>query len=159
MDFMKSINLTRNKITIVDDDLFEELNKFKWHYSDGYAVRSIWNPITKKQSKIWMHRLINNTPEGFKTDHVDGNKLNNLHSNLRTATISENNRNRNKQKNNSSGYKGVSWDKRTRKWLVQLSYNKKRVYIGYFNNLEEAINQYDIECKKYHKNFANYNKK
>ena len=108
---MKQIFLTKGFIALVDDDDYNHLSQWKWHVSNGYAVRTRhFKDLNGKWCKqtIFMHRVIMNTPKGMYTDHVDQNKLNNCKPNLRFCTISENNRNRKPQTNNNSGYKQKS---------------------------------------------------
>ena len=139
---MKKIKLTKGQFTIVDDDMFDYLNQWKWCYSMsrrgscGYAIRNNY-PETKK---IYMHQVINNTPEGFETDHINRNKLDNRRANLRTATRMLNSRNQRERKDNTSGYKGISWDKETNSWAVYLSKSCKMIHLGRFKDLFEAIN-------------------
>ncbi len=65
---MKYIKLTQGKKVMVDDSDFEWLNQWKWQLSDnGYAIR-------RYKTTFRMHRLINNTPSGLFTDHINGNK-------------------------------------------------------------------------------------
>src|SRR3990167_10859282 len=80
--FMKRIKLTQGKFAIVDNEDFEWLNQWKWHYnnSDGYAYRTkVFRRINGKQPKehISIHRLINKTPKGMETDHINHNRLDN----------------------------------------------------------------------------------
>ena len=85
-----------------------------------------------------MHRLINDTPEDMVTDHIDRDGLNNTRANLRSADKRLNSLNRWVQTNNTSGYKGVSWNKALGKWESSVwEYRKKRV-LGYFDDLEDA---------------------
>jgi len=59
--------------------------------------------------------------------------------NLKPATKTEQQRNRGMQKNNNSGHTGVSWHKPTKKWMAQIKVDKKRIHLGLFDNLEEAV--------------------
>ena len=139
---MKKIKLTQNKCALVDDDMYEYLNQWKWHYSCGRATRTIWfghGHRNRKAKIIHMHRLVNNTLEGFETDHIDRNPLNNQKSNLRTVTHSKNLHNRPKQKNNVSGYKNIYWDTQTKKWRVQIQIENRVVSLGRFYNIQDAI--------------------
>lgn len=88
---------------------------------------------------IFMHRIINNTPEGMFTDHINRNKLDNRKENLRTVTEKQNKYNRPVQKNNSSGYAGVHFDKNKKKWCASISINNKTKYLGRYINKEDAI--------------------
>jgi hypothetical protein len=148
---MKSIPLTQGKNAIVDDEDYEFINKWKWHAYKGYggvfyAHRSLH--IGKRVKHIFMHRVINETPEGLDTDHVNGDGLDNRRENIRTATRSQNMFNRAKNKNNTSGYRGVSWHAKTQKWQVQVRVNNKNKYIGLFRSLEDAANAYKERSKE-----------
>jgi len=136
------------KFVIVDDHWYDRLIQWKWHLKKGYAVRSLHGDM------IFMHRIINKTPMGMHTDHIDGNKLDNRETNLRAATNSQNQMNRGKQKNNKSGYKGVSWDSQKNKYRVQIKVNGKKINLGYFeeNKILEAAIAYDKAVLKYHGN-------
>ena len=80
-------------------------------------------------------------------DHIDGNKLNNHFSNLREVTTKQNNEHRGKQKNNSSGYKGVTFNKRLNKFIAQIQHNSKQLHIGTFETALEASNAYEQMAK------------
>lgn len=87
-------------------------------------------------------------------DHINGVRTDNRISNLREATISENNQNRGMLKNNTSGHKGVSWNKRIKKWEVSIFANGKKHSLGCFDNPEEAAIAYKEAAAKYHREFA-----
>jgi hypothetical protein len=87
-------------------------------------------------------------------DHIDGDSLNNNRSNLRAATRAQNSQNRSKQKNNASGIKGVSLDKRRSKWLAQIQSDGTHYYLGRFDTKEDAAEAYRKAANKLHKEFA-----
>jgi hypothetical protein len=89
-------------------------------------------------------------------DHIDGNCLNNKIENLREATTSENLRNSKLSAKNTSGTKGVTWDKQTKSWSVGIMVNYKQIRIGRFKDLELAQLVAQEARNKYHKEFANY---
>lgn len=140
---MKKIKLTKNNFAIVDDEDFDYLNQWKWFLSDGgYAhrnkhIRLGLNKYTCK--RIRMHRLINQTPNGFITDHINRNKLDNRKCNLRTANKSINSINRGKPVNNKSGTKGVYWDSWSKKWRAELVLNSKKITLGRYLSITDAI--------------------
>jgi hypothetical protein len=72
-------------------------------------------------------------------DHTDKNPLNNKINNLREVSRSCNMRNTGNKKNNTSGIKGVSWDKRGKQWEVKIWINKKGKYLGYYKNFDDAV--------------------
>ncbi len=152
---MEKIRLTQGKFAFVDDEDFEELNKHKWHISGAgrhiYAERHESKPILRH---ILMHRQIMNTPKGMDTDHIDGNGLNNQRGNLRVCTHAENLRNCRRGTSNTTGFKGVSFEKFTGKYRSIINVNGKIIRIGRFVDLEMAARAYDIAAKKYFGEFA-----
>jgi hypothetical protein len=104
---------------------------------------------------IWiMHN--GKIPNGFEIDHRDEIKDNNLISNLRLATRSQNKYNTGKQKFNTSGLKGICFHKRAKKWKASISYKTKNIHLGYFNTPEEAHEAYKEAALKFHGEFANF---
>ena len=156
----KEIQLTQGKVAIIDDEDFEYLNQFKWHTVENcnnfYAKTSMKN---NRGKKISMHRLLTkNINTKMHTDHINGNGLDNRKINLRICTHSENLRNRKKNVNNKSGYKGVSLDKNLNKFRCKLYMNGKAIHIGYFINPKDAARAYNDAALKYHGEFAHLNK-
>jgi hypothetical protein len=136
---MKEINLSNGGAALIDDADFELVNRWKWRRSEnGYAVRTSW------KGKILMHRLVIGViPKGLEVDHINRIKLDNRRCNLRAVTHSENQRNTPKQSNNTSGFKGVSWDKSRGKWRAATKHNGKHILIGRFNTPQEASRAYE----------------
>ena len=87
-------------------------------------------------------------------DHKDRNCLNNHLSNLRWCTQKENQRNRSKNKNGTSMYKGVCFNKRSNKWLAQIQHNRQKIHLGYFNDEAEAARAYDRKASELFREFA-----
>lgn len=133
-DGMKKIKLTQGKFALVDDEDFDYLNQMKWYFNSGtgYARTTI------KGKKHYMHRMINKTPKGLHTDHIDRNKLNNCKSNLRTVTNIINSWNKGKTIKNTSGVNGVTWSKRYSKWQAQLKIKGINHYLGRYDNIKDA---------------------
>jgi hypothetical protein len=88
-------------------------------------------------------------------DHINGDKADNRISNLRLATKSQNGANRRKSKNNVSGFKGVTWIKRSQKWQAQLYVNGQMKYLGTFDQVEDASEAYRAGAIKHFGEFAN----
>lgn len=157
---MKKIKLTQGKFTTVDDEDYEDLNKYKWfaHDEDGrwYALRQI--RVGDKQKVIRMHRLITLALKGSYVDHINGDSLDNSKSNLRICTNHQNTTNQKLRKDNTSGLKGATWDKNKKKWFAQIRTNRKRMHLGYFNNVLDAAIAYDRAAEKYHGEYAKTNK-
>jgi hypothetical protein len=87
-------------------------------------------------------------------DHIDGTRNNNKIENLREATFNENARNCKKHSHNTSGYKGVSWDKNRNKWMAYITINNKFKSLGRFKTKEDAYEAYCIGAKKHFGEFA-----
>ena len=151
---MRRITLNHGKTAIVDNDTYEQLCKFKWFAlkkpSTGkwYAVRS------ENGRRVFMHRQLLNAPPGMQVDHANGDGLDNRKSNLRLATSAQNNRNRDKTKRNSTGYKGVSRQKGRRKFRAQIQVNGKAIYLGWYDSPRDAALAYDRAVRKYHGEFG-----
>ena len=140
---MKEIPLTKGKIAIVDDDDYGELIKYKWCLSgSGYAIRQ--SPRNHyARHLIHMHREINKTPVNMFTDHINHNRLDNRKENLRTVTTSQNHMNKSPQTNNTSGFRGSFWHKKSKKWRSQIRIDKKYIHIAYFDTAREAAQAYE----------------
>lgn len=141
---MKRIKLSKGQYATVDDQDFDWLNQWSWHYSsNGYAMRVTYIKGSGRQNQkneyVLMHRAINKTPAGKLTDHINRDKLDNRRSNLRNADKSLNSINRPLQSNNKSGYKGIHWFKRISMWQVYINKKGKRVNLGYYQELSDAI--------------------
>lgn len=132
------------------DDLL--VNEFKWFATHkGYWFRTT-------DSMPMTNFLMGVPPEGYTWDHIDMNPRNNSRSNLRLATLTQQNANRIKQKGNyTSKYKGVSWYPNAKKWQVKIGINGKRKHVGYFKSEEEAARAYDEAAKEYFGEFARTN--
>ena len=72
-------------------------------------------------------------------DHINRNKTDNRIANLRDVSHKQNGQNASKPSNNTSGHPGVCWHKRDSKWVAQIRHNYKRIHLGLFENLEEAL--------------------
>lgn len=125
---------------------------------DGYKKFVIMIRYNNKQYNLTISRVILLLKNGCLTegkiiDHIDGNSLNNIVTNLREVTPSQNNMNSKLPKNNTSGRKGVCWDKSRNKWMVQIYYGKLK-FKGRYDNEEDAIKVAIEERKKLHGEFG-----
>ena len=80
-----------------------------------------------------MHRVIINAPKDMQVDHINGNRLDNRRCNLRLATDGQNMGNSKIPRHNTSGFKGVSWDKRREQWEAYISKKDKKIHLGRFD--------------------------
>jgi hypothetical protein len=99
-----------------------------------------------KGQNIKIHRLVIGAKPGEIVDHINGNKLDNRRSNLRIATHAQNMANRVKSHNNTSGFKGVTFDtsmSRRKRWGASINHAGRRIKIGRYLTPEEAAKAYD----------------
>jgi hypothetical protein len=107
----------------------------------GSIHKTGYRHITWRGKVHKAHRLIFMLHYGYlppEVDHINGNRADNRIENLRSATRSENQCNRNALASNTSGYPGVSWHKASKAWLVRVMKNGKSHLIGYFKDLDLA---------------------
>lgn len=154
---MRRISLTQEKFAIVDDEDFEYLNQYKWHYGLGYALKCIPNTKNKKGRKIQMHRLLMNISNEISIDHINGNGLDNRRYNLRICTHKENLSNQKPQIGKSSKYKGVYWHKGIKRWFSRIKVNGITVFLGSFIDEKAAARAYNRAAKLYFKEFSRLN--
>ena len=152
---MKEIKLANGKgVVIVDDEWFPLLSQWKWHLTcKGYAERSV-----RPGYGVMMHRIVNMTPQGLWTDHINGNKHDNRIENLRGATQAENKRNKALGLTNKSGVKGVFLAKHVGKWVAQMWVDGKKRHLGCFDNLSLAQEFMELAREMVHGKFANHGK-
>jgi len=116
--------------------------------------------IEYKNKVLYAYWFVVGEPiRGYVVDHIDMNVKNNLKNNLRIVNKGINNQHQYKCKNNTSGFIGVSWHKSTNKWRSAISFNKKHIHIGLFNNTIEAAKAYDNAAIKYYGENATTNEK
>lgn len=99
---------------------------------------------------IRMHRLIMDAADGIDVDHIDHNGINNRRKNMRLCTRSQNLQNQRKRSDNTSGYKGVNYYKRTGKWRAYIMLEGKEKHLGYFDSPEGAYRAYCNASKEVH---------
>lgn len=105
-----------------------------------------------------VHRIIWKMHYGvdaeYTIDHKDGDKTNNHISNLRLATIGQNNCNRNHNNKNTSGVNGLSFDWKRLRWKACICLHGNRIHLGRFKNKEKAIAVLNEAKAKLQKEFA-----
>jgi len=162
---MRKIALTQGRFAIIDDEDFNELNRYKWQVTrNGYAIRTQNKSKKKgilKKTGIYMHKVIMGNPMGFEVDHINGNPADNRKSNLRIIKHKQNSYNLNIYKNNRMGYKGVHLHKQrintSTPFTATIRVNKKLIHLGCFKSLKDAALAYNNASKQYHGEFGRLN--
>jgi len=153
---MKEIPLTQGQVALVDDEDYEWLNNFSWHYAANTGAirnRKIHEgPI----GSLYMHREIlehhNINIVRLQVDHINGINTDNRKLNLRPATAAQNLRNIFKY-----GSKGVRYEPSKRKWRARIGINRKQMHLAYFATEIEAIEAYNKAATKYYGPYARLN--
>lgn len=159
---MKYIILSNNQRVKISDDQFLELSQYNWRLNKkGYVVRNS-NRYEGKRRIIFMHRMILPVFNKLLVDHIDGNKLNCQKENLRLVNFQESSYNRPKPRTwrcnlVASKYKGISWNKKLKKWMVAISSNHQRFYLGCVVSEVKAAKLYDEKAKELFGKFARLN--
>ena len=120
-------------------------NKILKPYPDSGGYYQVGLSKTNKKTCFLLHRLVglqflDSTDEKLEVDHIDNDRSNNKLINLRWATRSQNNYNRAIQKNNTSGTKGISFNKNKNKWEAYIRIDGIKITLGKFTDKQDAIN-------------------
>lgn len=159
---MSLIKLSNSKLeVIVDDDIADYINQEVWKlHSSGYACRMQYFGHRGLVKTVFLHRIVNQTPDDQLTDHINHDKLDNRRENLRAVSHQENMANREINSNNKSGYKGVHWNKhaqRVKRWNAAIGNIGKAMTIGNYHTPEEAALAYDCAAIQLRGDFAKLN--
>lgn len=153
---MKAIPLTQGLATIVDDEDYDWLARWKWcAHKDGhtyYAQRGKW--VDGRVVILSMHRLILDLGPDDMCDHKNRDGLDNRKENLRLCTKSQNGANR--ISTSRHGYKGVHL-RQGKYWSAQIKVNRETVLLGSYKTCEEAALAYNKAAQQYFGEFARLN--
>lgn len=121
-------------------------SRYKGKSVDGIVKHSGYMKVYIFNKAYFSHRIIwllfyGDFPKD-QLDHINGIKHDNRIENLREVTNLENCKNQKLQKNNKSGYKGVSWCKREKRWVANIRLNGILTFLGYFDTPELAFRKY-----------------
>lgn len=124
-----------------------------WSIAAGKTYYAAGRPDGQSTPKR-MHRIILPVHDSVRVDHKDNNGLNNTRFNLRPCTHAENLRNRGRNSNNTSGFKGVHFRKDTKRWTAEIWLLGKKTSLGYFDTAEAAHAAYSVAALDMHGEFA-----
>lgn len=147
------------KLCLFDEEGAELYDRYTWcvdkHGNTFYLRRYI--TVDGKQTSIKFHReLLGLEDSKLIGEHSNGNGLDNRLCNIRPSTQQENNWNKVIPSNNTSGVKGVSWNKQKNAWTAQVAYNGKQYYLGSFDDITEAEKVVRAKREELHGEFCNH---
>lgn len=156
------VPLTKGYEAVIDAADVPLVQDFHWRVMeirrrDG-SIRAIYAGSSQrsegKRQTVYMHRVVLGVSGGFFADHRDRDGLNNRRTNLRTATPTQNAYNRIASRNNTSGAKGVTWNKSLGKWQTSIRASGKSFHLGTFTDFKEATAAYAKACADLHGDFG-----
>lgn len=116
----------KGKYAIVDDEDYEKVSRYRWHYGNGYAISDFG---------VRMHRFIMSPPQDLVVDHINHDRLDNRRSNLKICTQFENSQNRTHAR---ATYGNIYSNKKVTKWCACNMIDGKRVRSRSYDTYEEA---------------------
>jgi len=157
------LNISGFKV-LIDDEDYDKINILKWvvRVKNGYpiVVSPYYDKTSKNTKYINMARyLMDVTDKNIDVDHKNGNTLDNKRStNLRESTHQENMFNQKIKSSNTTGYKGVSFDRKRNKFRAYIVFNYKQIFLGYHKNKKKAALKYNNKAIELYGEFALLNK-
>lgn len=139
----------------VDKEDYPLVSQYVWNVNKGRKTYYAITYFDGGTRGVFMHRMILNTPLDKDTDHWDGNGLNNVRSNLREATRTQNNANRTRLTMNTTGFRGVF--RSGNRWRAQIQYDHAAHHLGCYGTREEAARAYDVAARQVHGEYAALN--
>lgn len=138
-----------NRHTVkVDEEVWEKVKDWTWHvipqsrHCRKFRVRGY--PKGGGSKRQYLHRIVLDVEDPkVEIDHINGDTLDNRRENLRVVVRTHNQRNRGKNANNTSGYKGVGFDKRRNTWHARVQVLWQSRSANGFDSAEEAAAAYD----------------
>ena len=126
----------------------------------GCSLKSGVQMMSYRGGNVLVHHVVwvyhnGDIPQGYEIDHINNNPLDNRIENLRLATSSQNKFNTRIGKRNSSGIKGVMWNKATKSYRARIQVNKKSIHIGMFASIDDAERSVKLAREKFHGSFSN----
>lgn len=122
---------------LIDNEDFERVNAHGWYiqYNKNHEYVVTYRYEGKKKIKMWLHRFIMDAPQGLVVDHINHKTMDNRKKNLRVCDYRTNNNNLLRKRQYPSG---IYITKRGR-YELRVSINKKHVYLGRYDTLQEAL--------------------
>jgi hypothetical protein len=157
-DSGKLVPLTHGKYAIVDEEDYDRVMQYKWTFHRYRRTEILYvQGRIPGYGNMFLHRFILLPAPGMQVDHIDGNPQDNRRSNSRICTNAQNSMNSRKAKNKTSVFKGVSWNKQSRKWRATIAPKGGQIHLGLFDDPVLAAKAYDKAARLHFGEFAKLN--
>lgn len=154
------VDLGENRTLIVDACFAPLVIPYRWIVHPGGAVfcnpPKRDHPAQPGKKLVLIHRVVLNAPDGVEVDHQNRNPLDNRLANLRPCGRAESNWNSPRRANNTSGFKGVNFNKESGKWVARIMCHRKSHYLGRYDTPEDAHRAYCEGAIRLHGEFARF---
>lgn len=152
-DYIVGVANNSGKEFLIDYKDYDVICKYTWNQKNGTGY--IYANHNRKT--IYLHRLLFNVTQASQyIDHINHEVFDNRRKNLRVVNNSQNQMNRDKPKQNTSGIKGVYWHKNKEKWQANIQINNQLLYLGIFDSKQDAIKARKDAEQKYFKEYNYY---
>jgi hypothetical protein len=134
---------------LIDDEDYEKIIQHNWFPCTPGKLTYFffYERENGKRHYYKLHRFLLNAPEGSVVDHIDGNTLDNRKANLRITDWKGNARNHGLSSTNTSGYRGVKYDKEKNRWRATIQIKENHIHLGYYPSKEIASYIYEEATK------------
>lgn len=140
------LNKDDDRYFLIDKEDYPLVSQYKWYFDRDY----IMNRNIKLHNFVYGQEI----PDGYIIDHINGNSCDNRKSNLRLCTYSQNSCNQKINNKNTSGHKGVWFDKEHSQWCASIKVNKKSNWLGRFDKFEDAVRAREKAEQEYHGEYS-----
>ncbi len=157
---VKVLELSDGTQCLVDDCDYGRVNQYRWRLDSSGRYVSRKKRDNGKDASVYLHReILGVCDSATYVDHVDRNPLNNLRSNLRVCSNSQNQANRTIVfRKHKRQFKGVYWRPKKKAWVAEITCQNIRHYLGYFKDEIEAAVAYNQKAIELFGDFALLNK-
>lgn len=143
-------------IVLIDEADWDALKTWIWHVIPQTRHRSKFRvrgyPLGSRNKRTYLHRaIVGISDPKVEVDHINGDPLDNRKCNLRVLDRHRNQQNRKtRNRNNRSGFTGVSFSKSHRKWVAVLTVDYCPIFLGHFDSPVDAARAYDRTAREWH---------